>query len=763
MAKKSIKYGILCVYTQNFLWENADMTLAYNCEMNELITFIKNTFTENFNAEVIDISSELKESDITEKIRFWCDGNEPVDIIFIIGYTTFDSSDKPELERIITKQITKKYEDTQLLETLERPFQRSFCGKRYKTRIFNFFGFCNEEVVTFINSTARQLKCQLRLIPQEEILQIVPSASCISSNNNNNNADQEADESQIQSDEEDMFNILLKVGESQSHEKVMLNLHIEKENIRPNITFEPASPSTSFLTKEDDTEKKEPKPSFSSNKFTKMIEENARQCYRESQLLDSERVHVDQVAEHDETSAYLTTNQSDIASESEVTITAESPPLIKFELNFESQDDSDSESLSAESMDEKEEDTITVKNALLEIQRIVKSVELIRSYKYINTEDSHGRILAESVYSDCNVPAFRAATKHGYAVLASDNVDKRVVLDRITADPVSLIPGTCTYVMSGQRVPDEATAVVSIKNVKQIINDNMPLLILIKIKPKFGQNIKDIGSDIRKNKIIIPAFTRIGPTELGLLTATGRQRILVMEPVPIGILSIGEFLVEPGEPLRPGFVYDSNRISLIALLKDKGFNSIVDFGIVTHDTQSIKMKIEEALNQVNVLVTIGCSNDNDMLKPILKNNFDATIHFGNVFLKPGKSTTFATCTIDDKMKYFVCLSKNPVSAFVSAHLFLVPFLNGIHHMFEKPCKIPARIQQRYILHQRPRAAWANLQWKKRDNIARAYSKKNLCNDKPVSCQAANALLLLPQKTVDQEVLNKSFVPACLIK
>ncbi|EFN73223.1 Gephyrin [Camponotus floridanus] len=474
----------------------------------------------------------------------------------------------------------------------------------------------------------------------------------------------------------------------------MLNLHIEKE---------------------DDTEKKEPKPSFSSNKFTKMIEENARQCYRESQLLDSERVHVDQVAEHDETSAYLTTNQSDIASESEVTITAESPPLIKFELNFESQDDSDSESLSAESMDEKEEDTITVKNALLEIQRIVKSVELIRSYKYINTEDSHGRILAESVYSDCNVPAFRAATKHGYAVLASDNVDKRVVLDRITK------------------------------------------------QQRLCQLRIDIGSDIRKNKIIIPAFTRIGPTELGLLTATGRQRILVMEPVPIGILSIGEFLVEPGEPLRPGFVYDSNRISLIALLKDQDFNSIVDFGIVTHDTQSIKMKIEEALNQVNVLVTIGCSNDNDMLKPILKNNFDATIHFGNVFLKPGKSTTFATCTIDDKMKYFVCLSKNPVSAFVSAHLFLVPFLNGIHHMFEKPCKIPARIQQRYILHQRPRAAWANLQWKKRDNIARAYSKKNLCNDKPVSCQAANALLLLPQKTVDQEVLNKSFVPACLIK
>jgi len=67
------------------------------------------------------------------------------------------------------------------------------------------------------------------------------------------------------------------------------------------------------------------------------------------------------------------------------------------------------------------------------------------------------------------------------------------------------------------------------------------------------------------------------------LAATGRKEVRVVKPVSIGILSIGDLLEEPRESLRPGYVYDSNRISLIALLKDQGFNSIADFGIVTDE------------------------------------------------------------------------------------------------------------------------------------------------------------------------------------
>ncbi|EFN60291.1 Gephyrin [Camponotus floridanus] len=274
--------------------------------------------------------------------------------------------------------------------------------------------------------------------------------------------------------------------------------------------------------------------------------------------------------------------------------------------------------------------------------------------------------------------------------------------------------------------------------------------------------LRDIGSDIPKEKLTIHPYTRIGPAELGLLAATGRREVRVVKPVSIGILSIGDLLEELTEPLRSGYVYDSNRISLIALLKDQGFNSIVDFGIVTDDILPIKMKIKDALKQVVVLVTIGCSNDNDLLKPILKNDFDATIHFGNVFLKPGKSTTFATCMFDDKLKYLVCLPKNPVSTSVSAHLFLLPILKKLHRI-GTPCQIPARIHDRYVLHSRPRAVWVTLKWNEEDNFATAFSRKNLDSDKSLSSQAANALLLLPPQTEDQKVMCESFVSAYPIK
>jgi len=84
-----------------------------------------------------------------------------------------------------------------------------------------------------------------------------------------------------------------------------------------------------------------------------------------------------------------------------------------------------------------------------------------------------------------------------------------------------------------------------------------------------------------KNKIIIKKFTRIGSEEIGLLTGSGYKEVVVVKQLSIGVLSIGENLVEVGKPLKPGFTYDINRITLISLLKYNGFFSL-DFGIV-HD------------------------------------------------------------------------------------------------------------------------------------------------------------------------------------
>lgn len=139
----------------------------------------------------------------------------------------------------------------------------------------------------------------------------------------------------------------------------------------------------------------------------------------------------------------------------------------------------------------------------------------------------------------------------------------------------------------------------------------------------------------------------------------------------------------------------------------------------------IQNRIGEALKKVNVLVTTGSTNDRDLMKTILEKYYKADIHFGmflinyqiyrkrnicllfrtkhispgNVNMKPGKSTIFATCKreIDDTKKYFLCLPGNPVSALIAAQLFLLPFVEELRFNFHSDCTvIPARV--RFFLH-----------------------------------------------------------------
>ena len=159
----------------------------------------------------------------------------------------------------------------------------------------------------------------------------------------------------------------------------------------------------------------------------------------------------------------------------------------------------------------------------------------------------------------------------------------------------------------------EATAVVEEENTKRIRPhlDNDKVYIEIMSKPQHGQNIKykfnifipdkilflfikivlfylsvylfrsPIGYNIIKEKLILKQYTRIGPEEMGILAASGHKEVVVTKQLSIGVLSIGNNLEEPGKPLKPGYVYDISRITIISLLKDNDFSSS-DFGIVNN-------------------------------------------------------------------------------------------------------------------------------------------------------------------------------------
>ncbi|KZC13403.1 Molybdenum cofactor synthesis protein cinnamon, partial [Dufourea novaeangliae] len=410
---------------------------------------------------------------------------------------------------------------------------------------------------------------------------------------------------------------------------------------------------------------------------------------------------------------------------------------------------------------------ISVEEAL---QIIGKCTDPLKSISEVDVEKAHGRILGSDLYSKYNLPPFRASIKDGYAVLASDGKGKRKVLSGIKAGDVAsaikLQPGTCVRVNTGAPIPDDATAVVQVEDTKLLKGtldntEEKEIEIMTEIKP--GQDIRPIGCDIKKGEFILKAGTKLEAVELGLLSACGYKEVSVFDLPKVGVLSTGDELQCPGKVLMPGHVYDSNKITLLSILKEHGINPI-DMGIAQDEETVMVNKIKHALNQVDVLITSGSVSmgDRDMLKPILQHHFNATIHFGRVNMKPGKPTTFATCLFKDRKKYFLCLPGNPVSATVTMSLFALPVLKLLSKDESMPTILKAQLMSSYILDARPEYARAILKWNNTKDLPVAYSTGNQISSKLLSCKKANALLMLPARTTEKPELHQEDIVQAML-
>ncbi|XP_011061258.1 PREDICTED: gephyrin-like [Acromyrmex echinatior] len=433
------------------------------------------------------------------------------------------------------------------------------------------------------------------------------------------------------------------------------------------------------------------------------------------------------------------------------------------------------QSLKILSMDDfykKQEESKVV--SLEETQNIMKTV----IYKYhkiysetVRTNDAYGRVIAEDIYSSVNVPRCCVSTKHGYAVLASDGQGVRKVLkaNLMLVKKISIVPGICIRVRSGDPIPDGATAVVKSVNTKIIDEDdnenyfnidNMEYEIVVLVAPKEGENIRKAGCEIKSNELIKYAFSRIKTADLGILTLCDIDSITVIKLPSVGLLCIGYDVLRSGNTSTLGRVYDCNKIIVSSLLKKNNYDP-VDLGISAHKLDDIVNKIKNALDKVDILVIMGHTNDKDLLKPILKTYFNAMIHFGCVDMKPGKSTMFATCTFKQKMKFFLCMSANPTTVSVVTHVLLLPFLNETYcNYLMKPVNMQACVHTKHELHSRPKFSWTTLRWMETERFSRACC---LQNQNIISYQKGNALLKLPSCSPNQSILEAAFVPAMFLK
>ncbi|XP_014212855.1 gephyrin [Copidosoma floridanum] len=408
-----------------------------------------------------------------------------------------------------------------------------------------------------------------------------------------------------------------------------------------------------------------------------------------------------------------------------------------------------------------------------EAQKILKdSAEMLPPVQ-VEIWACRGRVLSETVYSTCHIPPFRASIKDGYAVIASDGKGRRKVLGGIEAghkpDNVKIEPGTCVRINTGAPVPDEATAVVQVEDTvltERGADGKKELEIEILVQPKEGQDIRPIGSDTQLGDPVLKEGMKVGAVEAGILAACGLAKVSVTWVPRIGVLSTGNELQNAGEPAKPGHIYDSNKITLMMMLRENGYEA-VDLGIAIDEMGAMLDAITDAMGRADVIITTGSVSmgDKDMLKPILQDVFHAKIHFGRVNLKPGKPTTYATLTWRGTKKYFLCLPGNPVSAVVTANLFVFPLLNHLTKNNEKPVVVKAKVVNDYALDPRPEYARVILVWsdESEDGCPKAYSTGNQISSKLLSCKSANALLMLPARTAQKsDIKAGSIVPAMLL-
>ncbi|XP_078001259.1 gephyrin-like [Glandiceps talaboti] len=382
-----------------------------------------------------------------------------------------------------------------------------------------------------------------------------------------------------------------------------------------------------------------------------------------------------------------------------------------------------------------------------------------------------GYILATDVHAEVAVPPFPASVKDGYAVIASDGDGVRQVISQSTAGSVpsrEVKPGHIMRVTTGAPVPVGTDAVVQVEDTELIKDTDdgcTELEVRILKAPKAGQDIRPTGVDIKTGDLILNQGIKLGPAELGVAASVGVKEVLVYSKPTVAVMSTGDELAEPGENLQEGHIYDSNRTSLLALLKQHQFPT-VDSGIARDSLDALESTMKAALDKADVVITTGgvSMGEKDLLKYMLQVKLKAEILFGRVFLKPGKPTTFATLTYNDKKKLFFALPGNPASCMVCCNLFVLPSLRKIMG-YQNPAltKIKVKLSSDTLLDFRPEFHRVILDWSSHDPIPSAVSTGSQRSSRLLSLKTANALLALPPRSDEHQRLKKgSLVDAYII-
>lgn len=323
-----------------------------------------------------------------------------------------------------------------------------------------------------------------------------------------------------------------------------------------------------------------------------------------------------------------------------------------------------------ETMGDYDPDSMPVEQARQLIQQFLAP---LAEHELINLQDALHRTLAADILSPMNVPPHDYSAMDGYAVRYDDlaNAPSRLTLigsafaGRAFAGRVAA--GECVRIMTGALIPEDCDSVVMQEHV-QVAES----LIEIGEGHTRGQNIRLVGEDITQGATVLTSGRIIRPAEMGLLASLGFSEIKVYRKLKVALFSTGDELQQPGKPLAPGQIYNSNRYTLLGMLGELGVE-IIDMGTIRDDKASLKLALLDAAARADVIITSGgvSVGEADYIKQLLAEIGEVV--FWKIAMKPGKPLAYGkigTC-------HFFGLPGNPVAVMVTFQQFVRDALRAL--------------------------------------------------------------------------------------
>jgi molybdopterin molybdotransferase len=293
-------------------------------------------------------------------------------------------------------------------------------------------------------------------------------------------------------------------------------------------------------------------------------------------------------------------------------------------------------------------------------------------------------VLSREVTAPIDVPPFSRAGMDGYAVMAADTkgatrerprtVRQTGTLYTGQVSPIPVRDGECIEISTGAPMPDGADAVVMVEETSSHTDGSVR--IFMEVQPQ--QNVGRRGADIQAGQIVLSAGELINSSRVGALAAVGAASVEVFERPRVAILSTGNEIVEPGLPLKPGYIYDINRFTLSAVVQENG-GVPVPYPPAPDSLDALISQLEQCLVNDIVVFSGGSSvGERDLIRDAIAARGDLLFH--GIAVKPGKPTGLGR--VDGKPVF--AMPGYPTSCLSNAHILLVPLLRRIARLPRQP-------------------------------------------------------------------------------